>query len=223
MLAEELAKKIDHTQLRPNATVDDIRKLCDEAKKYGFYGVCVSPSYVRTAKKFLENTDIKVISVVGFPLGNTYTEVKVLEAEKLVDDGVDEIDMVMNISAFKSGMYDLVKDDIRAVVNAVKPIPVKVIIETCYLSDDEKIKATEIAIEAGAAFVKTSTGFGPEGARVEDIALIKRIFGDKIKIKASGGIKDAKTAIEMIKAGADRIGASKGVQIIESLKELQEP
>ncbi|MCD6503696.1 MAG: deoxyribose-phosphate aldolase [Euryarchaeota archaeon] len=222
MKAKELAKRIDHTQLKPNATMEDIRRLCEEAKRYGFYAVCVSPFYVKFAKEFLKGTDIKVVSVVGFPLGNTYTEVKVLEAKKAVENGADEIDMVMNVSAFKSKMYEYVEDDIRAVVNAVKPIPVKVIIETCYLTDDEKLKATEIAIRAGAAFVKTSTGFGPEGAKVEDIALIKREFGDKIKIKASGGIRDAKTAIAMIKAGADRIGASKGVQIIESLKELEE-
>ena len=222
MRADELARRIDHTQLKPNATIEDIRKVCDEAKKYGFYSVCVSPFYVKFAKKFLEGSDVKVISVVGFPLGNTYTDVKVFEAKKIVENGAEEIDMVMNISAFKSGDYELVENDIKAIVEAVKPIPVKVIIETCYLSDEEKLKATEIAIRAGAAFVKTSTGFGPAGAKVEDIKLIKRHFGDKIKIKASGGIKDAKTAIAMIEAGADRIGASRGVQIIESLKEMQE-
>jgi len=218
---EELAKHIEHTLLKSNATEEDIKRLCEEAKKYGFYGVCVNPYYVRLAKDFLKETDIKVVTVVGFPLGATFTEVKVHEAKLAIENGADEIDMVMNISAFKSGRYADVEEDIRAVVDAVKPVPVKVIIETCYLTDEEKIKAAEIALNAGAAFVKTSTGFGPEGARLEDIKLLKDKFGERIKIKAAGGIRDAKTAIAMIKAGAERIGTSTGVKIIETLRESE--
>ncbi len=218
---EILASYIDHTILKPNATPEDVKRLCEEAKKYGFHSVCVNPYFVPLAKKELEGTGIKVVSVVGFPLGSTFKEVKFEEAKRLCDAGVDEIDMVMNLAAFKSGDYDYVKEEIRGVVEISKPRTVKVIIETCYLSQEEKIKAAKIVMEAGAHFVKTSTGFGPEGAKVEDIRLLKSIVGDKIGIKASGGIRDAKKAIQMIEAGATRIGASHGVEIVESLEDLE--
>ncbi len=218
---ELLASYIDHTLLKPNATPEDVKRLCEEAKKYKFHSVCVNPYFVSLAKEELKGTGIKVVSVVGFPLGSTFKEVKVLEAKKCCEAGADEIDMVMNLAAFKSGNYDYVEEEIREVVEEVKPRIVKVIIETCYLSPEEKRIAAEIVMRAGAHFVKTSTGFGPEGAKVEDVKFLKSIVGDRIGIKASGGIRDAKKAIQMIEAGATRIGASHGVEIVESLEESE--
>jgi len=220
MNAEELAKYIDHTNLKAFATREDIKKLCNEAKEYGFYAVCVNPYRVKDAKEFLRGTDIKIASVVGFPLGATFTETKVQEAIMAVRNGADEIDMVMNIGAMKDGDYEVVERDIREVVEAVHPMgaKVKVIIETGYLSDEEKRKACELAKKAGADFVKTSTGFGTAGAKVEDVKLIRSVVGEDMGVKAAGGIHNAKEAIAMIEAGATRIGASRSVQIIETLE-----
>jgi len=221
MNREELAKYIDHTNLKPYASREDIKRLCDEAKKYGFYAVCVNPYRVRDAKEFLKGTDIKIASVVGFPLGATFTETKVQEALMAVNSGAQEIDMVMNIGALKDGNYDLVEADIREVVSAVHPVgvKVKVIIETCYLTEEEKVRACELAKKAGADFVKTSTGFGSGGAKVEDVKLMRSVVGNKMGVKAAGGIHTANEAIEMIRAGATRIGASRSVEIIESLED----
>jgi deoxyribose-phosphate aldolase len=221
MNREELAKYIDHTNLKAYVSREDIKKLCQEAKDYGFYAVCVNPYRVKDAAEFLKGTDIKIASVVGFPLGATFTETKVQEAIMAVRDGASEIDMVMNIGAMKDGDYEFVERDIREIVDAVHPMgaKVKVIIETCYLTDDEKHKACELAKKAGADFVKTSTGFGSAGAKVEDVKFMREVVGKDMGVKAAGGIHDAKEAIAMIEAGATRIGASRSVQIIESLKD----
>ncbi len=223
MNRHELASYIDHTNLKPYATREEIKKLCDEAKKYEFYGVCVNPYRVKDAAELLKGTNIKIVSVVGFPLGATFTEVKVQETIMAIRNGASEIDMVLNIGALKDGNYEFVEKDIRSVVNAAHQLgaKVKVIIETCYLTDEEKVKACEIAKKAGADFVKTSTGFGTAGARVEDVKLMRSVVGNEMGVKAAGGIRSAKDALAMIEAGATRIGASRSVQIIESLEETQ--
>lgn len=211
---DNIAPFIDHTLLKPNATLDDIKKLCDEAKIYGFASVCVNPSYVSFAKELLKESKVKVCTVVGFPLGATTTIVKVIEARDAIANGADEIDMVINIGALKSGNDSFVFDDIKAVREAAKGKVLKVIIETAYLTKDEKIKACQLAKEAGADFVKTSTGFAPSGATVEDVKLMREVVGPEIGVKASGGIRDYQTACEMIKAGATRLGTSSGVAIV---------
>ncbi|HHV45461.1 MAG TPA: deoxyribose-phosphate aldolase [Tissierellia bacterium] len=211
-----IASKIDHTLLKPEATSDMIENLCKEAVEFGFAAVCVNPYYVKMAKSLLQGSNVKVATVVGFPLGANTSEVKAFEARKAVEDGADEIDMVINIGALKSKEYDYVLDDLKAVVEAVKgKAIVKVIIETCLLSEEEKIKACELSREAGADYVKTSTGFSTGGATVEDVMLMKKTIGDSMKIKASGGIRDYKTAMVMIEAGASRIGASSSVKIVK--------
>ncbi len=219
MKRELLAKYIDHTDLKAFATKKDINRLCSEAKKYGFYAVCVNPYRVKEASEFLKGADVKIISVVGFPLGATFTEVKVQETIMAIKNGASEIDMVINIGALKDGDYGLVEKDIREVVDAAHPMhaKVKVIIETCYLNEDEKKKACILSKNAGADFVKTSTGFGSTGAKVEDIEMMREIVGERIGIKAAGGIHSAEEAIAMINAGATRIGASKSVALIESV------
>ncbi len=209
---EKLAKMIDHTLLKPDATLEDIRKLCDEAKTHGFYAVCVFPTYVQFASKYLADTDIKVCTVVGFPFGANTSEVKVFEAKNAICNSVHEIDMVMNIGAFKSGDYGVVKRDIQAVVDAAGGKVVKVIIETGLLTDKEKVKACHLAKEAGVDFVKTSTGLCGK-ATVHDVTLMRKAFGKGVK--ASGGIRTWRDAVALIKAGATRIGTSAGVQIIE--------
>ena len=215
MRVEEVLRRIDHTQLKPMASKSDIVKLCDEAKRYGFYAVCVNPYYVPLASKLLSGTDIKVSSVVGFPLGATFTEIKAAEAERSIRLGASEIDMVMNISAFKSGDLEYVKRDIREVRERIGDAILKVIIECCYLTDDEKILAAKICEEEGADYVKTSTGFGPGGARLEDVRLLRKTLSPKVKIKAAGGIRTFEQAVKFIEAGADRIGTSSGVKIAE--------
>ena len=215
MRVEEVLRRIDHTQLKPMASKSDIVKLCDEAKRYGFYAVCVNPYYVPLASKLLSGTDIKVSSVVGFPLGATFTEIKAAEAERSIRLGASEIDMVMNISAFKSGDLEYVKRDIREVRERIGDAILKVIIECCYLTDDEKILAAKICEEEGADYVKTSTGFGPGGARLEDVKLLRKTLSPKVKIKAAGGIRTFEQAVKFIEAGADRIGTSSGVKIAE--------
>lgn len=214
----EIAKYIDHTILKPEAREEDILELCREAKENKFSAVCVNPYYVSVAAKFLTGTGVKVATVVGFPLGVTTKETKAYEAEQAFQAGAREVDMVINIGALKSGAYETVKEDILAVVNVAKnQVPkrtVKVIIETCLLTNPEKEKACQLALDAGADFVKTSTGFNGGGATLEDIQLMKKVVGNKAKIKASGGIRDLKTALTFIKAGADRIGTSSGVAIV---------
>ncbi|MDI6889139.1 MAG: deoxyribose-phosphate aldolase [Methanocellales archaeon] len=210
---EQLAKTIDHTLLRSDATADDIRRLCIEAKEYHFASVCVNPIHVSLATGLLKKTDIKVCTVIGFPLGATTSDVKAFEAKNAIENGAREVDMVMNIGAFKSGDYDVVKKDIKAVVDAADGRIVKVIIETGLLTDEEKIKACQLVKEAGADFVKTSTGFYGK-ATVRDVALMRKAFGKGVK--ASGGIRTWKDAIALIKAGATRIGTSTGVAIVQS-------
>lgn len=219
---EQLAKLIDHTLLKPTATFDDIDKLCEEAKKYGFYLVCVSPCYVSYAVQKLSGSDVKVGTTVGFPLGASSPEVKVFETRKAVEAGAFEVDMVINLGYLKSGDYYAVKEDIEGVVRAAKEANpgtiVKVIIETCYLTENEKVTAVKLCMDAKADFVKTSTGFGPGGATVEDVRLISKLVEGKMGIKASGGIRDLKTALQMLDAGATRIGTSSGVAIMEEFK-----
>lgn len=210
----ELAQRIEHTLLKPEATVKDIMRLCDEAQKYHLYAVCVNPCYVPLAKHLLQGTEVKVVTVVGFPLGATFSSVKALEAKTAMEEHADEIDMVMNVSAFKTGDYAAVTEDIRRVVEAAAPCPVKVIIEAAYLTPREKRTACRIIADGGAKFVKTSTGFGKGGATVEDVKLLRE-EADKygLKVKAAGGIRDAETAKAMVEAGADRIGTSAGAAI----------
>ena len=212
-----IAKYLEHTLLKPEATVTDIMKLCAEAKEYNLGGVCVNTCYAGLARHLLTGTDVKIVTVVGFPLGADRSEVKALATKLAVDeDHVDEVDMVMNMSAFKSGNYDGVVEDIAAVVEAAKPYAVKVIIETCLLTDEEKVKACELVAKGGAAFVKTSTGFSKGGATLHDVEILAREakrYG--IGVKAAGGVRDYETAKAMIAAGADRIGTSAGVAICE--------
>lgn len=214
MQAQELAKYIDHTMVRPDATKADIEKLCKEAIEYGFKGVCVNPAFVEYAKSLLKGKKPLVIAAVGFPFGATQTSTKAFEAKEAISYGADEIDMVINIGALKEKNYQLVYQDMCSVVNEAKPNVVKAIIETGYLERDEIIIASALAVVAGVDFIKTSTGFGKRGASVEDIELIKSIINNKAKIKASGGIKTKEDAFKMIKAGADRIGSSASVSII---------
>lgn len=211
----ELAQRIEHTLLKPEATVKDIMRLCDEAQKYHLYAVCVNPCYVPLAKHLLQGTEVKVVTVVGFPLGATFSSVKALEAKTAMEEHADEIDMVMNVSAFKTGDYAAVTEDIRRVVEAAASCPVKVIIEAAYLTPREKRTACRIIADGGAKFVKTSTGFGKGGATVEDVKLLRE-EADKygLKVKAAGGIRDAETAKAMVAAGADRIGTSAGAAIM---------
>lgn len=211
----ELAQRIEHTLLKPEATVKDIMRLCDEAQKYHLYAVCVNPCYVPLAKHLLQGTEVKVVTVVGFPLGATFSSVKALEAKTAMEEHADEIDMVMNVSAFKTGDYAAVTEDIRRVVEAAAPCPVKVIIEAAYLTPREKRTACRIIADGGAKFVKTSTGFGQGGATVEDVKLLRE-EADKygLKVKAAGGIRDAETAKAMVAAGSDRIGTSAGAAIM---------
>jgi deoxyribose-phosphate aldolase len=211
-----LARYFDHTILKPDSTEQSVIKICEEAKTYVFYSVCVNPHYVGLVAEELKGTPVKVTSVIGFPLGASITEVKAFETKKAIEDGASEIDMVINIAALKNGQFDLVLDDIKGVVNALKEdVKLKVIIETCLLTDDEKKKACELSKEAGAHFVKTSTGFSSGGATAEDVALMKNVVGDQLEVKASGGIRDYATAMKMIEAGATRLGASASVSIIK--------
>lgn len=211
-----LSKIIDHTLLKPEATENDIKTLCLEAKKYDFYAICINPTYVRFAKEQLRDSNIKLATVIGFPLGSTTKEVKAYEAEKAIRDGANELDMVINIGALKNKDYELVKNDIEAVVNVSNgKALVKVIIETCLLTDEEKKIACKIAKDAGADFVKTSTGFSNGGATVKDVRLMRETVGNNIGVKASGSIREYEKAKEMIEAGATRIGSSASIKIIE--------
>ena len=214
---EQIAKLIDHTLLTPDATKDDIQRLCEEAKKYGFWSVCVNPNYVSLATNILGETHVRVCSVVGFPLGANKPEVKAFEAERAINDGAHEIDMVLNVGALKSRDYELVKEDIREVVERAKTRKdtiVKVIIETGLLKEDEKVLACKLVKESGADFVKTSTGFNAPGANVHDVSLLRSAVGSNFGVKASGGIRTYCDATKLIEAGANRIGTSSGVAIM---------
>lgn len=214
----ELNKFIDHTLLKPTATTSDIINLCKEAKEHNFYSVCVNSCYVKLAKKELKNSDIKICSVVGFPLGAMSAKAKVFEAKRAIKDGADEIDMVINIGLLKSKKYRSVEKEIRAIKKSIQKKVLKVILETCYLSEEEIVKASKLALKAKADFIKTSTGFGSRGASIEDIKLMKSVAGDKMKIKASGGIKDGKTAMEFIELGVGRLGTSSGIALVSNKK-----
>ncbi len=217
--AAEIAKFIDHTLLKPDATQTEYRKLCQEAASYGFYSVCVPPSMVSFARGELRHSNVKVCTVVGFPLGYSLTSTKVFETKCAVDQGAEEIDMVINISALKSGDLSLVKDDIQFVVHAAFGVPVKVIFETCYLSDAEIRSACDLAAAAGAKFFKTSTGFGSGGATEAHVALLVECAQKKIGVKASGGIRNTQAALKMLGLGANRLGTSNGVAIVSGVAE----
>jgi deoxyribose-phosphate aldolase len=217
MTAAEMARYIDHTLLKPEATTDALAKLGAEAISYNFKAVCVNSANVAYMAGQLQGSSVAVCTVVGFPLGAMQTHAKAFEAQNAVADGAGELDMVLNIGALKSGDFKAVAGDIQAVRKAAEsPIVLKVIIETCLLTEDEKIKACEITKDAGADFVKTSTGFAGGGATLEDVALMREVVGPEMGVKASGGIKDWSTALTMIKAGATRLGTSSGVEIVEN-------
>ncbi|AWZ48221.1 deoxyribose-phosphate aldolase [Clostridiaceae bacterium 14S0207] len=213
-----LSKLIDHTLLKPEAEASQIEQLCSEALKYNFASVCVNPSYVSLCSELLKGSNVDVCTVIGFPLGATTTKVKVFESEDAIANGATEIDMVINVGRLKEKDYDYVKKDIEAVVNCAKnKALVKVIIETCLLTDEEKIKVCELSKEAGADFVKTSTGFSKGGATERDIALMRKTVGDDMGVKASGGVRTLEDALKMVEAGASRIGASASINIVEAL------
>ena len=210
-----IAKLIDHTLLRPDATQAQIQRLCDEARTHGFASVCVSPVWVRFAKEQLQGAGLKVCTVIGFPLGATTPQVKAFEAQDAIQNGADELDMVLNIGALKAGDIDAVLDDIRTVRKATAGKILKVILETALLTDTEKVTACQLAAQAGADFVKTSTGFNGGGATAEDVALMRQHIPAVMHVKASGGIRTRANAEKMIAAGAERIGTSSGVEIVE--------
>lgn len=214
----DTARYVDHTLLKPNATQEEIGKLCDEAKNFCFASVCVNPSYVALAAQFLKGSGVKVCTVVGFPLGSTTPTVKAIEARDAIANGADEIDMVINIGALKSGNDVVVYDDIKAVRDATRGKVLKTILETSLLSNEEKVRACVAAKKAGADFVKTSTGFGGGGATVEDVKLMRETVGPLMGVKASGGIRDAKVAADMIAAGATRLGTSASIAIVTDAK-----
>lgn len=215
-----IAQTIDHTLLKPEATRADIERLLQEALDYSFYAVCIHPTWVPLAVHTLKKSSVKVATVIGFPHGATFPEVKAYETYQAVQHGVEEVDMVINIGALKSGELDVVRRELDTVIEAAKPRAlVKVIIETALLTDDEKRLATELAVEAGADFVKTSTGFSGGGATLKDVRLLKDIVGERAKVKASGGIRDLSTALRMLDAGAARLGTSSGVAIMHELLE----
>ena len=218
---KELARLIDHALLNPSLTAEDVRRGCQDAIKHSLFAVTVNPAHVRLAAETLQGSSVRVCSVVSFPFGLSTTDAKVFETKTAISQGAVEIDMVMNFSALRSGLTDFVLNDIRSVVEeaerASKEIVVKVILETCYLSQEEKTRACEVAIDAGADFVKTSTGFGSSGATVEDVRLLRKVVGRSIGVKAAGGIRSLQHVLSMIEAGANRIGTSSSVFIIEAL------
>lgn len=211
-------KFIDHTQLKPESTREQIDKIINEAKEYGFKSICVNPTHVKYSAEQLKGTDVLVCTVIGFPLGASTKEVKAFETKNAIENGASEIDMVINIGALKDGRLDEVKDDIESVVKASNGKTVKVIIETVLLTDEEKVTACKIAKEAGADFVKTSTGFAGGGATASDVKLMKDTVGKALEVKASGGVRNLEDFNNMLEAGATRIGASAGVQIIQGLE-----
>ena len=214
MKKDNIAKMIDHTILKSDATTNEIIKLCDEAMEFGFYSVCVNSAFVKTAYNKLKNSDVKVCSVVGFPLGAMITEAKVFETAQAIEHGADEIDMVINIGLLKDKHFDEILKEIKSIKDACGDKVLKVIIETCLLDENEKVMACTLATKAQADYVKTSTGFSTAGAKVEDISLMKNNISDIMKVKASGGIKTYSDAIKMIDAGASRLGTSNGISIV---------
>ncbi|MDQ0149731.1 deoxyribose-phosphate aldolase [Eubacterium multiforme] len=216
MNKNELARMIDHTILKPEATGESVKKLCEEALQYKFASVCINPTRVKEAYEILKGSEVKVCTVIGFPLGATTTNTKVFETKDAIENGATEVDMVINVGRLKDKDYDFVKEDIKSVVEAAKGKALtKVIIETCLLTDDEKVIACKLAKEAGADFVKTSTGFSTGGATKEDIKLMRETVGPDLGVKASGGIRSLKDAEDMIENGATRIGASASIAICE--------
>jgi deoxyribose-phosphate aldolase len=218
-----VARMVDHTLLKPNATQDEVAKLCEEAKAYCFASVCINPSYVALASRFLRGSGVKVCTVIGFPLGSSTSTIKAIEARDAIANGADEIDMVINVGALKSGNDAAVYEDIRAVREATRGRVLKTILETSLLTDDEKVRACAMAKKAGADFVKTSTGFGGGGATAEDIRLMRQTVGPLMGVKASGGIRDAKAAEQMIEAGATRLGTSASIAIVTNEKPSSGP
>ena len=210
-----LNKYIDHTILKATASSSDVQKLCEEAIEHEFYSVCVNGCYVADAKQLLQGTDVKVAAVVGFPLGAMTTAAKVFEAKEAVENGASEIDMVINVAKLKDGEFEFVENEIRQIKEAIGDNVLKVIIETCYLTDEEKVKACELSLVAKADFVKTSTGFGTGGATYEDVKLMKSVVGDNAKVKASGGVRDKETAQKYVNLGAERLGTSSGIDIVK--------
>lgn len=223
---EALASIIDHTALKPDTRSEQIRQLCEEARRYGFASVCVNPTWVPLAADLLAGSSVKVCTVIGFPLGATLPEVKAFETSAAIAAGADEVDMVLNIGRLKDGEDQAVEEDIRAVVQAARsarpddPVIVKVILETALLTDDEKRRACRLAQAAGADFVKTSTGFSGGGATAEDVALMRAEVGENMGVKAAGGVRTAADALAMVAAGANRIGASAGVTIVEDARRM---
>lgn len=211
----ELNKYIDHTILKADAQEAAVARVCDEALEHNFASVCVNSSYVPFVAEKLKGSDVKVCTVVGFPLGAMSAAGKVEETKAAVAQGADEVDMVINVAFLKDKKYDAVRDEIADIKKACGERILKVIIETCYLTDEEKVKACELSLEAGADFVKTSTGFGTGGATFEDVALMKKTVGDKAKVKASGGVRDRETALKYIEIGAERLGTSSGIAIVQ--------
>lgn len=217
-MEKNFARMIDHTLLKAEATKEQIEKLCAEAKQLNFASVCVNPTWVKRSSELLQGTDVLVCTVIGFPLGANTPAVKAFEAKDAIANGAKEVDMVINIGALKDKNYDLVQADIAAVVEAAKDSAlVKVIIESCLLTDEEKVKACELAVAAGADYVKTSTGFSTGGATAEDIALMRKTVGPELGVKASGGVRSLEDMKKMVEAGATRIGASSGVAIMNGL------
>ena len=210
-----LNKYIDHTILKATASSSDVQKLCEEAIEHEFYSVCVNGCYVADAKQLLQGTDVKVAAVVGFPLGAMTTDAKVFEAKEAVENGASEIDMVINVAKLKDGEFEYVENEIRQIKEDIGDNVLKVIIETCYLTDEEKVKACELSLVAKADFVKTSTGFGTGGATYEDVKLMKSVVGDNAKVKASGGVRDKETAEKYVELGAERLGTSSGIDIVK--------
>lgn len=218
----EINRIIDHTLLKPESTEEQIEKILEEAKEYNFFSVCVNPVWVKKCAESLKDSDVKVCTVIGFPLGANTKEVKVFETENAIKNGANEIDMVINIGLLKSKKYDLVKEEIQEIakVSHDNGVLLKVILENCLLTKEEIVKACELSDEAGADFVKTSTGFSTSGADPDDVALMRKSVSDRVKVKASGGIIDYKNSLEMIKNGADRLGVSAGVNIYKESKSL---
>ena len=211
---ESIRKYIDHTCVKADATREDIKKLCDEAKQYGFHSVCVTACRVETARAYLENSPVELISVIGFPFGISKTEIKVAEAKLAVDDGATEIDMVVNIGAVKEKDFDFVEDEIRQIADAIAPVGLKVIMEVGFLTKEELEEACHRAELAGAAFVKTSTGYGPRPSTHDDIKIMRKAVGDEVQVKAAGGIHTFEEAKAMLEEGATRIGTSSALKII---------
>lgn len=220
MTPEKLAKMIDHTNVKPNASTEDINKLCEEASEYNFACACVTPVNVALASELLKGTDVGVCAVIGFPFGTSKSEIKAFEALVAVEDGATELDMVLNIGSLKSGLSNQVERDIEHVVESAEGMVVKVIIETALLTYDEKVEACMLAKSAGANYVKTSTGVGFPGANAADVKLLRETVGQKMGVKASGGIRNLESALEMIEAGASKIGTSAGPSIMNGFKEL---